>query len=424
MLLPQNRMWCGGREGEEKSSDKKNTNEVKLTKLLSRGRCIRVVVPSAPPDPTMATLSRVDGGDSSDDNPYVAMRSAKIARNEKRLRELGLLSTTTPPARPPKRRAVATTPRYSSINVTPCGPARRSDRLLSLSSTRKVNYKDVMIPIAEALSTKRSSLLPPSPGDGDDASFVTASSDVEMISAAVKTKLVHRSTGMSNPAANSVRSIEIDVEALILGRRTDTADDDCNPRHDDGGGGLLGKMVERTGKECVVNASFTLAASNGDKQRLGGATLSFNKYSGVQEWKNCVYLWVNLNTADSPNDFLDYGRQITWFGGSKMHDQSPAILSLLCLGKKRSSDECKTTTTTKTSGNVMSSETSNVVLWCRRYTPQTKTFTPYVCFGRLGYRSHIPESRPLAFVWDLLDYDGLKFHQNHAVRETFELFTT
>jgi hypothetical protein len=42
----------------------------------------------------------------------------------------------------------------------------------------------------------------------------------------------------------------------------------------------------------------------------------------------------------------------------------------------------------------------------------------------LGYRSHIPESRPLAFVWDLLDYDGLKFHQNHVVRETFELFTT
>ena len=375
-----------------------------------------------PPDP-MATLTRGDGGDSSDDNPYVAMRSAKIARNEKRLRELGLLSTTTPPARPPKRRKVATTPRYNNKVTTSCGPARRSDRLLSLSSTRKVNYKDVSIPIVEARSTKRSRLLPSSPGYGDDASFVTASSDND-ISDAVKAKHVYRSTLVSTPAANSVRSIELDIEALILGRRTDIASDDISvPRYD--GGGLLGKMVERTGKECVVNASFTLAASNGDKQRLGGTKLSFNKYSGVQEWKNCVYLWVNLNTADSPNDFLDNGRQITWFGGSKMHDQSPAILSLLRLGKKKSSDECKTTTTmTTTSGSVMSSETSNVALWCRRYTPQTKTFTPYVCFGRLGYRSHNRESRPLAFVWDLLDYDGLKFHQNHVVRETFELFTT
>jgi hypothetical protein len=384
----------------------------------------------------MATsLSRGDGGNSNDDddNPYVAMRSAKIARNEKRLRELGLLSTTTtttPPDRPPKRRpvVVAPPPRYSNT-VTPCGPTRRSDRLLSLSSTRKVNYKDVVIPIVEARSTKRSLLLPPSPFDdnGDDASFLPVSSDnVEIISHAVKTKLVYRSTIMSTPAANSVRSIELDVEALILGRRTDTADDDCNPRHDDGGG-LLGKMVERTGKECVVNTSFTLAASNEDQHRLdviGGATkLSYNKYSGVQEWKNCVYLWVNLNTADSPNDFLDDGRQITWFGGSKMHDQSPAILSLLRLGKKKSSDDQKTMATTTTSGSEMSSETSNVVLWCRRYTPQTKIFTPYVCFGRLGYRSHIPESRPLAFVWDLLDYDGLKFHHDHAVREIFELFT-
>lgn len=354
---------------------------------------IQVLVLSSP-TPTMATLPHVDGGDSSDDNPYVAMRSAKIARNEKRLRELGLLSTTTPPTRHPKRRAVATTPRYSI--VTPCGPARRSDRLLS---TRKINYKDVMITAAEAQLTKRSSLLPPLPGDGDDASFLTASSDVEMISHAVKTKLVYQSTVMSTPAANSVRSIELDVEAL--------------------GGGLLGKMVERTGKECVVNASFILAASNGDKQRLGGAKLSFNKYSGVQEWKNCVLLWVNLNTVDSPNDFLDNGRQMTWFGGSKMHDQSPAILSLLRLGRKKSSSDIDHMTTS----GVMSSEMSSVVLWCRRYTPHTKTFTPYVCFGQLGYRSHIPESQPLAFVWDLLDYDRLKFHQDHAVRETFELFT-
>ena len=66
---------------------------------------------------------------------------------------------------------------------------------------------------------------------------------------------------------------------------------------------------------------------------------------------------------------------------------------------------------------------SDVVLWCRRYRPETKAFSPYVCFGRVGYRSHEPGSQPLAFVWDLLDYDGLRFSSDATVRETFELFT-
>ena len=163
-----------------------------------------------------------------------------------------------------------------------------------------------------------------------------------------------------------------------------------------------------------------------DRRRLLGTTsLSFNKYCGVQEWKNCIFLWVNLGKHDgSPlNEFLDNGRQITWFGGSKMHEQSPAILSLIRHGRRRKRRRRKNETT----GEEEEEEeecTSDVVLWCRRYQLETKAFTPYMCFGRMGYLSHDPGSRPLAFVWALLDYDGLKFHPDPAVRGMFELFST
>jgi hypothetical protein len=95
-----------------------------------------------------------------------------------------------------------------------------------------------------------------------------------------------------------------------------------------------------------------------------------------------------------------------------MHDGSPAIRELLRRGRMREG---------RPGGG--GGGTSDVVLWCRRYRPEARAFTPYVCFGRMGYRSHVPGSRPLAFVWDLLDYDGLRNHPDQAVREMFDLFT-
>lgn len=133
--------------------------------------------------------------------------------------------------------------------------------------------------------------------------------------------------------------------------------------------------------------------------------------------QNSVFLWVNLGAPDSPNEFLDDARMVTWFGGSRTHDGSPAIRELLRRGRRREG---------RPGGGGGGGEgggISDVVLWCRRYRPEARAFTPYVCFGRMGYRSHKPGSRPLAFVWDLLDYDGLRFHPDPVVREMFDLFT-
>jgi len=63
------------------------------------------------------------------------------------------------------------------------------------------------------------------------------------------------------------------------------------------------------------------------------AAVSFNKYSGVVEWRNAIFLWVNLIAgADYPNEFSESGRRLSWFGGSKMYEESPSVQRLLRAG--------------------------------------------------------------------------------------------
>lgn len=76
----------------------------------------------------------------------------------------------------------------------------------------------------------------------------------------------------------------------------------------------LGNPIESYGKAAVM-----LIANGGIK------VPKFSKYSGVCEWRDCVFLWVNMyshmdaaSKCQYPNEFLDKGRLIKWFGGSKM----------------------------------------------------------------------------------------------------------
>jgi hypothetical protein len=57
------------------------------------------------------------------------------------------------------------------------------------------------------------------------------------------------------------------------------------------------------GKAFVMEESAQLCSHH-------SGNISFNKYSGVQEWKNALFLWVNLgNGGDVVNEFLDSGRK-------------------------------------------------------------------------------------------------------------------
>ena len=309
---------------------------------------------------------------------YEEMVNAKRKRNQDMLAASGLLKPPQPPLYTTRvNNNKRTRNNKKQAAAAPQQPSRRSSRL---SNSEKPNYKEVSTFIeqqAGAVVNKRrrrtateSRIVSPSPAAATPAP----------------------------PAANSVRSVNIDTKMLVLGEK-----------------GVLGQMMDRTGKEFVINESFSLAAFSDDQKRLAGSRLSFNKYCGVQEFKNAVFLWINLGSKDNPvvNDFLNDAQQVTWFGGSRMHDESPVIHKLLKMGKQHD-----------IKGGDDDKPHSNIILWCRRYQADTKQFTPYVCFGRLTYHSHVPQSSPLKFVWNLVDYDGLKNHSDKVVRERFAAFTT
>jgi hypothetical protein len=198
---------------------------------------------------------------------------------------------------------------------------------------------------------------------------------------------------------------------------------------------LLGKNLEVTGKDHVVHESFRIAASVEDRNRLGYDNrqpledddvgdvprVSFNKYSGVQEWQNnVIFLWVNLNNpmnGSVENDFLDDGRQITWFGGSRMDDNSPIIQSLIRIGKRSTSSSSSSSSSSSLSAvDEDNAVDGAIVLWCRKYDSDEKKFGPYYCFGRMGYHSHVVGSYPVKFVWNLLDFDALVERGGQDVR--------
>lgn len=192
-------------------------------------------------------------------NPYLALRAAKIARNEARLKELGLWRprTTRAPPQVQARRPKKVTPLHTKKKESP--PLRRSSR----HSNRPATYLE----------------LPPEPKrrkQTDDAQGErTESTAVTPAQEEVKTFPPH-----------SARAMDIHVEKLVLA-------------------GLLGNMMDKTGKAYVMEEAAI-------RSGLEVSNISFNKYSGVQEWQNdALFLWVNLgNGGDVVNDFLNGGRQV------------------------------------------------------------------------------------------------------------------
>ena len=112
----------------------------------------------------------------------------------------------------------------------------------------------------------------------------------------------------------------------------------------------------------------------------GGKPPRFSKYSGVVEWNNCVFLWVNIASGgDYTNSFSEKGRFMTWFGGSKMTEDSPVIQRLLRAGKEE-----------------------KALLFVR--LPDE----PYCCLGQVAPRSSNLKRHPVEMDFELLDCDRLR----------------
>mmetsp|Transcript_14221 Transcript_14221/g.23554 ORF Transcript_14221/g.23554 Transcript_14221/m.23554 type:complete len:305 (-) Transcript_14221:144-1058(-) len=294
----------------------------------------------------------------TEDNPYLAFRAAKIARNNAKLEELGL--ATKPVVEPVV--ADRQTPARRGLPRPIQQPTRRSTRITGQQAPVVQELPDEFEASVPSLRGKRQRPRRPGPKNANEANV------------AKKARAAKTTKNAYVPPANSVRRIHLRVN--------DTVDK------------FLGRTMEKTGKAFVMHTS------------LGGLHVSFNKYSGVQEWMNdAIYLWVNVGKKDDDvvNDFLDNGRQISWFGGSRMHDETPTIQRLIRIGKDTKKDPDK-----------------GIVLWCRHYNTAAKTYHPYTCLGRLSYESHVVGSRPLKFIWRLLDYDRLLQHEDENVQKRFQ----
>ena len=288
-------------------------------------------------------------------NPYMALRAEKIARNEARLKDLGLLNKPSSIPKKKKRQSSASSTAKNPKTVT---PLRRSGRLSGKDAAEDKDHVD-----ADNEGRKRRRKEPKEPVSSKPTPI----------------------------AANSVRGLSLSASVLVEK--------------------FLGQYMEHTGKETVINRAFMEAAVNADEmKRMEGVKLSFNKYSGVQQWSNGAFLWVNMgNEAQSNtvvNEFLDDGKLVTWYGGSRMYEGSPVIQTLLKLGKQANT----------------STSDSWIILWCRAYDAKTKKFSPYCCMGRLAYHSHVKESYPVAFTWRLLDYSALM--ESPERREVFQRITS
>ncbi|KAL3907571.1 MAG: hypothetical protein SGILL_008819 [Bacillariaceae sp.] len=301
-------------------------------------------------------------------NSYMALRAEKIARNEDRLKELGLWkkpsASTTQQQHQSTKRRLDRSRTTADHPKTDTGLVRRSSRLSGKDVTDDKTSNVVENAATQDQVTKRQR-----PGR----------------KVALKTQKKSQSKS-SAVAPNSVRRLSLSAPTIVEK--------------------FLGKYMEHTGKETVITRAFEeAAASTEEVKRMQGVRLSFNKYCGAQLWGNGAFLWINMGNDSSSNtvvnEFLEEGKLVTWFGGSRMDEDSPVIQTLFKLGKQASTQS-----------------DAGIMLWCRAYDATTKKFSPYCCLGRLGYRSHVEGSYPVAFTWKLLDYSALM--ASPSTREVFQ----
>jgi hypothetical protein len=264
-------------------------------------------------------------------NSYLALREAKIARNHARLQELGLTS--------------------GSNNLRKRGGTESSDTaVVQVAKKIKSVTMEMVEPKRRSLRMKKI--------DRDTHSERKPVAIVPRIKVSVSdSDTVQRKPTVF--AKNSARALHLDVERLLFGIPIEN-----------GTSGLLGVKLETTGKAFVIEESSRRAV------HIEYTTpISFNKYCGAQEWGNAIYLWINFDAPGSEvvNTFFDKGKQVNWFGGSRMHDGTPLIQRLKRFGDKRAEQTKQ-----------LSDET--VILWCRKYNAANKGFDPYICFGRLSVR--------------------------------------
>ena len=281
---------------------------------------------------------------------YEKLRLDNIERNRQFLAQIGLepnkMGSSSSSSSSPKKRRKA-----ESLSLPPDEFLRRSSRVAQLGN---VSYKEGDLEAAQAQRA--------SGGGGEEEDGIIP-----------RRKPGAPSGPRPPPSADSSRALDCEL-GVFLGDDT------------------IGKPVTAFGKAAVM-----IAGNRGTLPR-------FSKYSGVCEWRNCVFLWVNLGMSDYTNTFRGDGRYITWYGGSRMHEESDVVKRLVSAGgHKKDGAVVDDATDRGTGGGGGGDDVDDVVVLFVRLEGES-----YTCLGRLAHVSYALDKHPIEFEWELLDYDRMK----------------
>ena len=159
----------------------------------------------------------------------------------------------------------------------------------------------------------------------------------------------------------------------------DPAPDSCRVLDAD----VAAMMASWIGKEVPAVEGFGGAYKASVMARLRDAEVPvaprFSKYSGVQEWKNCIVLFVNVGNGNNYENVF-YGKRaenMAWFAQQSHSEETPVVKRLL-------------------------RDDEDIMLFLRRGAGEA-----YVCCGRLRMSEVDIDVRPLRIVWSLRDHDTL-----------------
>ena len=156
----------------------------------------------------------------------------------------------------------------------------------------------------------------------------------------------------------------------------------------------------------------------------------FSKYSGIQEWKNCVCLFANVgdkNGNSYDNVFTHAGGQVSWFAQPTQHEETPVIARILETAHEKH-DSTQDATAPDALGGIAEGEegaeagvgeaddagaepkpkpkpkkkSASGSVWPLHFFARMEG-CEYVYCGRLRVLEHFPNKTPMKFLFRLLD---------------------
>ena len=152
-------------------------------------------------------------------------------------------------------------------------------------------------------------------------------------------------------------------------------------------------------KDAVMNL-----LKNGE--HIGMKSPKFSKYSGIQEWENCISLFVNVDSSNYDNVWSNKGANMTWFAQQHQTVETRVIRRML--------ESCQDETIFE-----QNDETDDNATYLKSCIENEMKQTPILLFIRNVGEAYVfcgavkafkvfLFEQPIRFIWNLNDWDTLQ----------------